>query len=422
MKMQNVRSPGKLSLLGAIVASVCIVIYLVAIVSATIRIYISVDQRRTTAEREFVNIADLASSAGTLGFMNEIFIETVNDALTSSRTLEALIISGPDGEYAFERQPERSVRWVNNSPRFIRRFDHSRQNLFMPLRIQGLRNVNIQGVAGAIDYSQVGQILRETLIIIMGGLILAFFTLLMEYMLGRSGKRPSFQPIINQKNFRRRDRTASAGVAQFTGKTAAKSEDSVEAEEELAEEQPIENEVVQEVEEKESSISKGLYSPRTNVCFEKHLNERLQSELHRCASLEQDLTLISMEFKDAYDDGFMKVFAGDVAAFFGTKKDLLFEKGKQGISVINPEMNIETGIVKAEEFHTRIMDRYSTVLKSKTDFYIGLTSRNGRLVTAFRMIFEADEAIKRAKSNETPILAFKSDPDKYRAFIRKSSK
>ena len=85
----------------------------------------------------------------------------------------------------------------------------------MPLRIQGLRNVNIQAVAGALDYRQVSQILKETLLMIMGGLILAFFTLLLEYLLGKPGERKhSFQPIMNQKSFTRRGgRPVSAAAA-----------------------------------------------------------------------------------------------------------------------------------------------------------------------------------------------------------------
>lgn len=439
MKMQNGRSPGKISLLGAIIASICIIVYLVALVSAAIRIYISVDQRRVLAEREFVNMADLASSAGnTLGFMSDPFIETINEALLASQTLEALIISSPGREYAFERQRGRSVRWVNNTPRFARRIDHSRQSLFRPLQIHGLRNVNMQAVATAVDYSQLSQILKETLFIIMGGLVLAFFTLLFEYLLGKSrdGKH-SFQTIINKKSFAGKERIRSGHYAEAAapfqppvtdqpievteedGDAEDDSDDSDDNIEDMEDDEDSKD-ALAEVFHEEKSALKGLYSPRSNIGWEEYTNERLESELHRCASSELDLVLITMEFKNISDAGFIKVFAGDAAAFFGAK-DLLYEKGTHGISAINPGINLETGVGKAEQFHSLIMERYSSVLKSKNDFYIGITSRSGRLVTADRMMFEANEALKRAKFEPNPILAFKSDPDKYRTFIRNST-
>jgi len=386
MEMKKSRQR-KASLAGSIIASICIIVYLVALVSAAIRIYLSIDQHRADAEREFIGIADLASSAGVLGFMDDPFIETVNDALVSSRTLEALIISGPDGEYAFERQKDRAINWVNNSPRFKNRFDLSSQSLYTPLRIQGLRNVNIQAVAVAADFSLLGGILKETLLVVLAGFLLAFFTLLVESLLGKSGGKQmgQYRP--------------AAGPA-FT-------------------ETPLKPLVVDEdlPKEEENAAPKGLYSPRSNIGWEEYITERLESELHRCASSEQDLAMVVMELWDTYDDSLFRAVSREAVDFFGSK-DLLFERGERGISVICPGIDIWTGLGKAEDFHTRIMGSYSDALVVNTNFCIGLTSRSGRLVNAERILFEANEALNRAKADPvSPILAFKSDPDKYRKFI-----
>jgi hypothetical protein len=394
MKIQSER--GKTSLAVAIIASVCIVIYLFALVSSAIRIYFSIDQRRMTAEREFVNLADLASSAGVLGFMNQPFIETLNDALAASKTLEAIIISGPEGEYAFERQKDRSIRWVNNSPRFINRIDLSSQSLYMPLRIQGLRNVNIQAVAGSVDYAALSTILKETLLLILAGLILAFFTLLMETLLGKSDKT----------QVRSAEKKETASIQQ----------------EAISPEPVIGNKPAEclppakPAAPEKADGPKGLFSPRSNIGWEEYTADRLEAELHRCASSEQDLVFFIMEFRNL-DSCFIKALANEAAAFF-TSKDLLFEKGDRGISVIDPGSGIETGIAKSGEFHSRVMNKYSQMLQSNTDFCIGLTSRSGRLVNAERLLLEAGEALKRAMADPvSPILAFKSDPDKYRNYI-----
>ena len=373
MKMQEKNRAGDSPLVGTIIAAVCIVIYLVAMIQAIVRLYLSVEQHRNTAELEFAHIANLALAAGTQGFMDERFIEIMNNALASSKSIEALIISGPEGEYAFERQKGYAITWVNNSPRFINKFSFSSQNYLRPLPIQNLRNVNIKAVAGAFSYAEFSKILKETLFLILIGFALAFFTMLLQLLLGKSGEKitASSEPY---KEIRRQ-------------------------------------------EEGEESSPKGLFSPRSNIGWEEYTKDRLDSELHRCASTEKDLTLILMEFADKISDAQFKQAAEDAVYFF-TSRDLLFECGKQGIIVIYPGIDLETGIAKARKFHQRITEKLLYKHKPNNSLYIGLTSRSARLLNSGRMLMEVIEALQKAKCDpESSIVAFKSDPDKYRKFI-----
>ncbi|MDR0583103.1 MAG: hypothetical protein LBG57_01960 [Treponema sp.] len=430
------------------IAAICIVVYAAALVSAVLRIYLSVEQRRLVAEKEFFDIADLASSAGVLGFMDEPFVETITDALTASVTLEALIITGPNGEYAFEREQGKAVNWVSNSPRFRGRFDFLSQSLYQPLHIAGLRNVNIQAVASALDYRILTGILKQTLIMVLAGLILAFFTLLMESLLGKSAEKRRYAPYQGTE-----DRAAEfipeaetvfpeepppplrAAPAEATVPLQAAA--AAQAPQEAAVQAPQEPELPptgdisfeppagsRERDEESAAPPKGLYSPRSNIGWEEYTEDRLESELHRCASAEQDLVFIVMEIMDLgfQGDDFYKQFAEDAARFF-TLRDLIFEKGEQGVAVIYPNIDLETGFAKADEFHSRVMDKYPAYLKAKNDLCIGISSRAGRLIDAGRLMFEAGEALERALSDpDSHIVAFKSDPDKYRAFIASQKK
>jgi hypothetical protein len=100
-------------------------------------------------------------------------------------------------------------------------------------------------------------------------------------------------------------------------------------------------------------------------------------------------------------------------------KNLLFENGERGVTVIYPGAGLETGIAEAQRFIRYITDKFP-LSPYKEGVCIGLTSRSGRLLNAGRMILEASEALRRAKKDkEYPIIAFKSDLDKYRAFIQK---
>jgi hypothetical protein len=333
------------------------------------------EERRLVAEQEFYDLADLASSAGVLSFMDDTFIEIIQNALYTSSTIEGIIISGPNGEYGFEKEEGRALQWVNNSPRFRNRLDFSRQALYQPLHIQGLRNVNIQAVAGALDYAELASILKQALFLVAAALVLAFFTLLMESL--RKGQGFKFSGIKKQ--------SADKGSTQQAKPHA--------------------------------TAAVGGYSQRGHIVREENTEFRLNEELHSCAASGQDLALIVVEYKPSEDESFYARFAADAARFFASR-DFVCEKGEQGITVICPGLSLDAGFLNADEFHNRIMGKYPAFFKTKTDLCIGISSRSGRPVNAERLMFEADEALERAMMDPVShIVAFKSDPDKYRQFM-----
>jgi len=203
MEIKN-KKPGNPSLGGSIIAAICIVIYLFALVQGAVRIYLSIDERKITAEQEFYNIANIAMDVGNQGFMSVGFVNSINNALTSTKSLEALIITGPDGGNAFEKKPGYAIAWVNNAPRFKNKFFFLNENLYKPLAISDLRNANIKGIANAFDYAEFIKIMKETLFLILIGFALSFFTLLIQSLVGKGSKTESgFVPIIKQeKNLR----------------------------------------------------------------------------------------------------------------------------------------------------------------------------------------------------------------------------
>jgi hypothetical protein len=333
----------------------------------------NMNQRRLDAEREFYEMADLASSAGLLSFLDETFNDIILNALKRSTTLEGLIISGPNGEEGFEKEPGRALTWVSNSPRFRNRFDFSRQPLYQQLRINGLRNVNIQAVAGAFDYTEISKILKKALLPVIIAFVLSFFTLLTGALNRRSG----------------------LAAKQKEKKTGAA---------ETVKEMPKQN-------------ARGGYSERGRIVRQENTESRLTEELRRCAAAGQDLSFIAMEYKPVVDDPSYARIAADTARFFSSR-DFICERGERGISVICPGLNLDAGFLNAGEFHTRLIGKYPSLIKSKTDLCIGLSARSGRPVDAERLMFEAEEALERAMMDPISfIVAFKSDPEKFRAFM-----
>jgi len=377
---------GKTSVIGIVIASICILVYLGALVSVIVRINTSMDRHRMVAEQEFFALADLASSAGLLSFMDEPFVEIIQGALEKSMALEGVIISGPNGEYGFEKERGKAINWVNNSPRFRNRFDFSRQQLYLPLRIQGFRNVNIQAVAGAFDYADLAVILRQAMLLIAAALAVAFFTLIMESLRKGKGLKIDGLKAARAAGESRSSSLRSGGSAGDAGGG-------------------------------QGYAAGGSYSQRGRVVREENTEIRLTEELRRCAATGHDLAFIVMEYKPAADDSFYARFAADAARFFSSR-DFICEKGARGISAICPALSLDAGFLNADEFHNRIIGKYPNLFSAKTDLCMGISARSERPVNAERLMFEAEEALERAMMDPVShIVAFRSDPEKYRAFM-----
>jgi hypothetical protein len=476
-----------------IIAFLCIAVYAAALIIGVYRLYVNVTDRRVIAEREFYDLADLASAAGVLGFMDTPFQEAIRDGLAKSQTLDGVIISGPSGEYAFERERGAVVRWEGDSPRFIRRFGLSATSV-VPLRINGLRNVNISAGFRSVDYDYGITILKHSLIVILAALAVAFLTLLVESALskdqvpagrgrrnsrlsgydddeepenefdGESGEaeetagygakkrgkevsgsyreqgrespeawaqETSFQETGLSENLDFSDIAGFVPEPDFTGGSAGAAEEFglPEADfsfEDYPQEEPLPAEPAAFVppfgqeEESRPDVPQGLYTPRSGIGWEDYTRDRLESELHRCASFEQDLGLMVIAFSETkgVTDVQYKQLADMTVDFFNLR-DLIFEKGEWEITVILPNTDLDQSFAKAEDFHNRLTAGFPGI----SDFRIGLSARSGRLVDADRLYFEASEALNKALYDPvSPIVAFKSDPEKYRAFLRSRGK
>lgn len=95
-------------------------------------------------------------------------------------------------------------------------------------------------------------------------------------------------------------------------------------------------------------------------------------------------------------------------------QDMLFEYGRNGFSVILPNTELDAAIKEAEAFR----DGVCTKKISNCTLSAGLSSRNGRLINGSRLINEASAALGKAMNDSgSKIIAFRSDPEKYRQFI-----
>jgi hypothetical protein len=89
-------------------------------------------------------------------------------------------------------------------------------------------------------------------------------------------------------------------------------------------------------------------------------------------------------------------------------RDLAFEYDERTAAVILPDRDLDGALQEARDFRKN----------SARDVQIGISARNGRLVSATRVLKEAGQALKQAESSTgSSIVAFRADPDKYRAAL-----
>lgn len=409
----------KISLISGIVACICIIVYLGSIVFAGIRVYTGVADRRILASREFSNLAKLSAAIGTLGGLNDSFKETITNEILHSKTLQGVIFSGSRGEYAFERDPETIITWNRDSPSFKFQFGLSKVPLSQSLKM-GNQVVTLQAVYTYIDYELLITILKRTLLVVLATLCLALFTLIFQFLLANPTYNADTKEESSFTDIPHTDKTS-----RYEDKYEDKKDDTQEEQLVAGLEKdilPPRTTPIPPVPVPEETI--GLYGSRSYIGREIHAQERLIAELKRCTSFGQDLVLMAIEMQGSeqpVDKEFR--FLADEAVKLFLRRDLIFEKGDRGIMVILPSIDLDQGFTKSEKFFNRIVTKYAETFENKVELYIGLSSRVDRAIDAERLIFEVSGALKKSKEDPaSPIVAFRSDPEKYKAFIAAQNK
>ncbi|QTQ11723.1 hypothetical protein HRI96_05620 [Treponema parvum] len=160
-----------------------------------------------------------------------------------------------------------------------------------------------------------------------------------------------------------------------------------------------------------------LFSPLTGFCREAYLKIRLEDELVRAASVEQDLSFLIIRIPglELSDERIKKVVP--VIKEYFSFVDMIFEFGDDGFAVIRPAINLDTALGIAENFHGELI----TVLRSEGLNMmpaIGISARSLRLISCDRLIAESEQAAEHALNDaNSPIVAFRVDPEKYRKFL-----
>ena len=159
------------------------------------------------------------------------------------------------------------------------------------------------------------------------------------------------------------------------------------------------------------------FSPLTGFHLEQNLEERLDRELVRAASSEQDVSLFIVRIQNL---SFASSASKRICAYLFERfqsNDMLFEYMTDGFSIIKINMNVDGALEIASSLREDIIK----IIKGENmepKCTVGISSRSMRMLPGKRLIQEAREALENAEADETsPIVAFRADADKYRKFI-----
>ena len=165
----------------------------------------------------------------------------------------------------------------------------------------------------------------------------------------------------------------------------------------------------------EKENPKGLFSPETGLGWESYFKTRLENELNRAISSEIDLALFLIKIPGLERNcAVIKQISEYLITQFQFK-DLLFEYKEDSIAAIKLGTNTDQALTLAETINADI----NAMLKDyPTKSFIGISTRTIRMMSAERLLKEADEALVHAQEDEdSPIIAFRADAIKYQKFL-----
>ena len=210
---------------------------------------------------------------------------------------------------------------------------------------------------------------------------------------------------------------AETAVPQAEAATTATAEPALEAVEPAPETETVVPDAADPAPSPTPAGPSGLYSERTGFGWESYMLPRVDNEILRCTKSNQDISVISLRIAGidwTKDEG--QAVCSRVKELLNSP-DLIFEKGDDAFTAALPDTNVNEAISVAEDLYASI-DEILAQYKSDSIIGIGISSRSLRMISGERLSNEAEVALNHAMEDEnSPIVAFKVDPQKYRNFL-----
>ena len=344
-------------------------------------------------------------------FSSDFFRNKISDVFSSYNALSGIILTTEEGRIEYLKITDGRILGGSNSGNFNPEQAvneivpvHALMKVFnSKLFLSDGKSVNSFIVFDLLDRNLFFPVLRNSLIIVM-----FYITLSVLFLVLNNNNRistvssHSAEPVVdNDPDFQPEESILPETIPQLEDDSSNLPADDIDSSQDQSKTAHTE-------------VPGGMYSERSGLVWAHFLNEKLDAELKRAASFDQDSCLVFLSIKSP--SGFIpyRNIAELIISHF-TYKDLAFESGENTFCVIIPEKDIDEGQIEVEKFKKSLVSRFPD---SSYKIFAGITSRNSRLLSEKRMIQEAKAALNKAEDEkDSTTIAFRTDLNKYREYI-----
>lgn len=355
-------------------------------------------------------------------FSSSAFKNTINRFFSADRALQSIVISSNEKiEYLYIKNTGILNKKPVFTPEFITKpeysFNRILYNLFTAtVIIPGSNNINIETVYNTLEFYDIAYLIKIIILVLLFYVIITIFFLL--FMPEKEKAAISVKIAGNNQD------EEAAGPAEeedisVKAPAAAEIKHNSVSEKQAAPSpaSPYQPVTVMEADPPEEilEINEDMQiSEKTGLAWFEYFNSKLSYELDKAASFDTDLTLFILSWISSEKTGINILYQNLpelLRSFF--MPDMAFEYDSNSIAVINPGTDLEECLPKINAFVVRLKH-----VSEIEEIFAGVSSRNGRLISGKRLVKEAEGALAKAVSESgTPVIAFRSDPEKYRKML-----
>ena len=161
----------------------------------------------------------------------------------------------------------------------------------------------------------------------------------------------------------------------------------------------------------------GLFSPATGISWESYLETRLDAELVRAASSEQEFSIINIKVENLpHNHPCAKEISSILIETFKFR-DLLFEFSDDSYICVLPNVDLNKTLSISESLYQELKQVISS-FGLVNQLVFGISTRAMRLISGLRLVKESIEAVNKAlEEPELPIVAFRVNAERYKQFL-----